>query len=211
MTGPIFDPPAGPAAPAAPVQLAGWAERLAAYLIDLAICLTLDVLIFATVALGLLGVSASSLAVDADLAGGVLVAAVLALVVGSALIPLIVHGLYGGLCSIDGGQTLGKRALGLQVARDDGRPLSFGYGVLREGAVKGLLVSLASSLTGGVAWLVDGLWPLWDAERRAVHDHLTSSRVLSGREDVVGGGFGRPVSVQPSQPASVEKRSSPAA
>jgi hypothetical protein len=56
--------------------------------------------------------------------------------------------------------------------------VDFWWAALREVAVKGLLVGIASSLTGGIAYLVDVLWPFWDAENRALHDFVVDSRVV---------------------------------
>jgi uncharacterized RDD family membrane protein YckC len=73
------------------------------------------------------------------------------------------------------GQTVGKRATKLRVVRDGGQPVTFWLGMLREFVVKiffGLLV------TGGLCWLVDALWPLFDDRNRAVHDMVSETRVV---------------------------------
>jgi uncharacterized RDD family membrane protein YckC len=49
---------------------------------------------------------------------------------------------------------------------------------LREIAVKGLLVSIASSILPLIPWLLDNLWPLWDDENRALHDMVCSTHVV---------------------------------
>lgn len=76
------------------------------------------------------------------------------------------------------GQTLGKMATGLRVARADGKPVDFGWAVLREVVVKGLVFGLLGSFTGGIANVIDWVWPFFDREERALHDFLVDSRVI---------------------------------
>ena len=78
------------------------------------------------------------------------------------------------------GKTVGRIALGIRVVRANGRPVDFGYAMLREVLVKALLGGICASLTGGLSWLVDNLWPLWDEENRALHDFVVDSRVIRG-------------------------------
>ena len=53
--------------------------------------------------------------------------------------------------------------------------------MLREVVVKWLLFNVVGgSVTFGLAWLVDVLWPLWDEENRALHDMVVDSRVIKG-------------------------------
>ena len=76
------------------------------------------------------------------------------------------------------GKTLGRMALGIRVVRANGTPMSFGWALLREVIIKALLVGFLSSLTFGLAWLLDILWPLWDDENRALHDFVVDTRVV---------------------------------
>jgi uncharacterized RDD family membrane protein YckC len=76
------------------------------------------------------------------------------------------------------GQTLGRMVVGIRVVRAKGQPMSFGFAMLREVAVKALLFGIASSLTFGLATLLDVLWPLWDEENRALHDFIVDTRVI---------------------------------
>ena len=77
------------------------------------------------------------------------------------------------------GKTLGRMALGIRVVRANGKPIDFGYAMLREVVVKWLLFNvIAGSVTFGLAWLLDVLWPLWDEENRALHDMVVDSRVI---------------------------------
>jgi len=72
------------------------------------------------------------------------------------------------------GQTWGKQALGIRVVRNDGRPLTVGVAVLREGVGKQLL----TIVTFYAYALVDYLWPLGDRENQALHDKLASTHVV---------------------------------
>jgi uncharacterized RDD family membrane protein YckC len=75
------------------------------------------------------------------------------------------------------GQTLGKQALGIQVVREDGREWSFGTALLREFAIKTMLIGWV----GGwfvIPTLINYLWPLWDERKQALHDKLAESYVV---------------------------------
>jgi uncharacterized RDD family membrane protein YckC len=76
------------------------------------------------------------------------------------------------------GQTWGKQILGIRVIRDGGEPMSFGWAALREIAVKGFLVGIASSIIPLIPWFLDFFWPLWDDENRALHDMIVSTHVV---------------------------------
>ena len=45
------------------------------------------------------------------------------------------------------GKTLGRMAMGIRVVRASGEPVTFGYAMLREVAVKVLLFGIVGSLT----------------------------------------------------------------
>jgi uncharacterized RDD family membrane protein YckC len=77
------------------------------------------------------------------------------------------------------GKTLGRMAVGIRVVRANGLPMTFGWAMLREVAVKWLLFGVVGgSVTFGLAGLIDVLWPLWDEENRALHDFLVDTRVV---------------------------------
>ena len=76
------------------------------------------------------------------------------------------------------GQTLGRMAVGIRVVRAKGEPMTFGFAMLREVAVKALLFGIAASITFGLSTLADSLWPLWDEENRALHDFVVNTRVI---------------------------------
>jgi uncharacterized RDD family membrane protein YckC len=76
------------------------------------------------------------------------------------------------------GQTLGKQAQGIRVVRDDGRPITLAAALLREVVVKSLLFLYAGAFFLLIPWLIDVLWPLWDEQRRALHDTMVSTHVV---------------------------------
>jgi uncharacterized RDD family membrane protein YckC len=179
-------PPAGPQAPSSPqappggwqqpiVQqqpgwagrpLAGWGTRLAATLIDWLILL---------VPVGVL------IAIIVAVAAGSDTGAVVTTIVGF-LAYLVVAFIYAPLLmSRDGarnGQTWGKQILGIRVVRDGGEPVSFWYAALREIVVKGVAVTIASSIIPFIPWFLNYFWPLWDDQNRALHDMVVSTHVL---------------------------------
>lgn len=69
------------------------------------------------------------------------------------------------------GQTIGKRLLGIRVRDDEGGRARYSQTFGRE-----LLRFLF-----GVFWplaLLNGLWPLWDGKKQAIHDKAASTVVL---------------------------------
>jgi uncharacterized RDD family membrane protein YckC len=63
--------------------------------------------------------------------------------------------------------------------RTNGQRMSFGWALLREVIIKGLLFNaIGGSVTFGLAGLLDVLWPLWDEENRALHDFVVQTRVV---------------------------------
>jgi uncharacterized RDD family membrane protein YckC len=79
------------------------------------------------------------------------------------------------------GQTLGKQIVGIRVIRDGGEPMGFGWGFLREGLVRWLLIGVI----GGFFFippLLDVLWPLWDDQNRTLHDMMVSTHVVRAEE-----------------------------
>jgi uncharacterized RDD family membrane protein YckC len=176
-------PPPGPQAPEAPAggweqpiaqqesgwagkPLAGWGTRLAATLIDWVILI---------IPVGVITAIVVAAATSSDTAGWV------SGVIGF-LAYLVVAFLYAPLLMArDGarnGQTWGKQLMNIRVARDSGERIGFGWGALREIAVKGLLVGIASSIIPVIPWILNYFWPLWDDQNRALHDMVVSSHVV---------------------------------
>jgi uncharacterized RDD family membrane protein YckC len=166
-------PPPGAGGPVAPAfghepttfggrfVLAGWWSRAGAYLID-------GLILF-------LPLVAAGLTVDTDAGWAALIAAgiVWVLCVGVAAL------FYAPvMMARTNGKTLGRMALNIRVVRASGEPITFGYAVLREVVVKWLLFGILGALTGGIAQILDYLWPLWDEQNRCLHDMIVDSRVV---------------------------------
>jgi len=81
------------------------------------------------------------------------------------------------------GQTVGKQGTHIRVVRNDGTPVDMSTALAREGVGKALpyvLLTIPPVLTGlaAIYLLLDCLWPLWDRENRALHDHLARTHVI---------------------------------
>ncbi|MBJ7472662.1 MAG: RDD family protein [Solirubrobacteraceae bacterium] len=97
---------------------------------------------------------------------------------------VVVRGVYEAVFQArTAGQTPGRRAVGIRVMRADGRPVRFWWALYRALLVREVLFGFASLITGGLAWLVQYLWPLWDQQRRTLHDVVARSRVVQDAEE----------------------------
>jgi uncharacterized RDD family membrane protein YckC len=80
------------------------------------------------------------------------------------------------------GQTVGKRVAGIRVVRDDGRPVDLRVAVVRDVICRTLVSCLAFVPAVGILFglfeLLDVLWPLWDSQNRALHDHIARTHVV---------------------------------
>jgi uncharacterized RDD family membrane protein YckC len=136
-----------------------------------------------------MGAALVDLAVGSAVFGVSLIVASVLFVVGGVLpvtlgVLLVVAGTVGAILlgpllmcrsGDHNGQTLGKQTVDLRVVRDDGEPVGFGIGVLREVVFK---ILFGVVITGGLFLLVDALWPLFDRQGLAVHDIATQTRVV---------------------------------
>lgn len=96
------------------------------------------------------------------------------IILGNLLIFAVLLVYYAVMNGSEKGQTVGKMLMKIQV-RDaaTGGPIGIGRGFGRSGVYIGL-----AALTCGIGALIDGLWPLWDAKRQALHDKAVSSVVV---------------------------------
>jgi uncharacterized RDD family membrane protein YckC len=85
---------------------------------------------------------------------------------------LLIGYIVGAIILFFRGTTPGKKALGMYVVREDGRPAGFGTMLLREWIGRWL-----SGLVFGLGYL----WILWDKDRQAWHDKLASTYVVERR------------------------------
>jgi uncharacterized RDD family membrane protein YckC len=165
--------PLGAPASAPEYALAGWWRRVFAYLIDavvIGVVVTLIIVIITGAAGGV-----GFLGGDATGYGGIVAGLLFSTLIATG-VALLYAPLYMARTN---GQTLGKQAMSIRVVRASGAPVDFLWAVLREVIVKALVFAgLGSSVTFGIAWLADCLWPLWDRENRALHDLIVDSRVV---------------------------------
>jgi uncharacterized RDD family membrane protein YckC len=171
--GALGGPPS--ATPVVPVTgrypLAGWWSRVGATLID-----GIIIGVGALLIMALFG-SVFSIGFFASDEAGV-VAVIVGLMLSFVAIAIVAL-LYAPLMMArTNGKTLGRMALGIRVVRANGQPMTFGFAMLREVAVKALLFGIAGSITFGLANLADVLWPLWDDENRALHDFVVNTRTV---------------------------------
>lgn len=105
----------------------------------------------------------------------------LSLVVGMA-IAAVVGALYAPIVmSRPGernGQTVGKQAVGLRVLRDEGTPVDFRTGLIRDG----LLKYVVGAATVGLFLIASGLASLGRDDRRALHDRVAGTLVARSSE-----------------------------
>ncbi|MBL8386457.1 MAG: RDD family protein [Burkholderiales bacterium] len=73
------------------------------------------------------------------------------------------------------GQTVGKKASGIRIVRNDGSDASFARLFFLRGAVNWLIASIP--WVGGLYALVDTLF-IFRADRRCIHDLLADTRVV---------------------------------
>jgi len=162
---------ASPGALAGRHVLAGWWSRVGAQLIDWVIIgVGAVVLLIAITAPFSIGFFAGDDFGIVSLIVGLFIAVICVSIVALLYAP--------ALMARTNGQTLGRMATGIRVVRADGQAITFGFAMVREVAVKALLFGIAGAMTGGLANLVDVLWPLWDEENRALHDFIVNTRTV---------------------------------
>ena len=173
-------PPPGAGGPVAPApaggvmgryMLASWGSRVGAQLIDGLIIGVGALILFLPIGAAL-GVGAAS---DSDTGVGAAIVGLLLWVLCVSIIAL----LYAPfMMARTNGKTVGRMVTNIRVVRTSGEPVTFGFAMLREVAVKTIGFGIAGSFTAGIAPLVDYLWPLWDEENRALHDFIVNTRVV---------------------------------
>ena len=144
------------------LRLAKWPARALAASIDIAVQITLLILL-STVVVGLLS------SVDAALAAAIVTVSSLLIFIG---LPVTVE-------TLSRGRSLGKLAVGLRVVREDGGPIRFRHAFVR--ALLGLVELWLSS--GVIATLVS----LFSTQGRRVGDFLAGTLVLRERVPVTAG------------------------
>jgi uncharacterized RDD family membrane protein YckC len=161
------------------LELASWGSRAGAWALDLLLVLGAWIVLLVP---GIVLLAAT----NADVVAAILL-------IGGGLAALVLGILYAPFfmqrTGEHNGQSLGKQWVGIRVVRVSGEPFGWGWGLLRELVLKGIALSVASSIAsgltffllgvGGIApYLADYLWPLWDDQNRAVHDMIAETRVV---------------------------------
>ena len=174
--GPVPFAPGGPVA--GRYVLSGWWRRAGAQVIDgLIVGAGGVLLLIAITAPFSIGFFASEDVGIVSIVVGLLLAVICVSIVALLYAP--------ALMARTNGKTIGRMATGIRVVRAGGEPMTFGFAMLREVAVKALLFGIAGSLTAGLANLADYLWPLWDEENRALHDFVVNTRTIRDPLDAV--------------------------
>jgi uncharacterized RDD family membrane protein YckC len=156
--------------PEMPYRLAGWWARVGAQLIDLLIVWAPSAVVIIVLAV---------LADDAH--GGTRTALLVVLAVLSLLV-YAVHLFYAPLLmkrrGARNGQTWGKQLASIRVIRADGDPMSFSDAAMRQIVFKSFGVIVASTFVPLYPFILNYLWPTWDEQHRALHDHAAKTRVV---------------------------------
>lgn len=191
---PTLPDPAEPAESGPVYLLASWGQRVGAYLIDLGILMIPLLGLYALLLPGLFDragdderlqeefdAMADPDSTDFEMTRFVYWILVVAVVTTVAY--WLVIGLYNAVfMSRTAGQTPGKRLVGIRVMRVDGRPIGFWWALYRTLVIREALFGVGSFLSGGLLPIAQYLWPLWDPQRRALHDVVARSRVVMDAE-----------------------------
>jgi uncharacterized RDD family membrane protein YckC len=151
--------------------LASWLSRVGAALIDGLIIGAGALILFLPIGAAL-GIGAAN---DSDTGVGAAIVGLLFWVVCVTIIAFLYAPI---LMARTNGKTLGRMAMNIRVVRTSGEPVTFWFAFLREVVIKSFLFGFISSITFGLASVLDLLWPLWDEENRALHDFIVSTRVV---------------------------------
>ena len=166
-------PGAGGPAPAlsGPRVLAGWWSRAVAQIIDGVIVGIGAAALFVAISEPL------SLGFFADDSGG-FIGPLVDLLFATVCLAIVALFYAPAMMARTNGQTVGRQATGIRVVRTNGKPVGFGFAMVREGLVKAMLFGFLFWTTLGVVCLLDVLWPLWDEENRALHDFIVDTRSI---------------------------------
>lgn len=179
-------PPPQPSAPAGAggqplspqgVPLAEWWKRLVAAIID-SVIVGIPANIIGGILLGSLFALEPTVGVDPvtglptfNQAG--FVARMLAAYGGFFIVYLVITGAYYIFLHSSRGQTVGKMVMKIKVVDEaTGELIPPGRAAVRW------IVGIGLSLLCGIGALLDGLWPLWDPKRQALHDKPAKTLVV---------------------------------
>ena len=163
--------------------LATWLQRLIAHVIDRVIVVTILLVSLFGMAVGLASGSMQGGMGDGDRLplierpfagdwGWGLVAV--------AAFAFLIYAMWF-LAALGRGQTPGKQIVGVRVIRANGEPSDWGRTFVREVVIEWIVVSALSAMTGGIFYVVNYVWPLWDKDRQALHDKMVETLVVDAR------------------------------
>lgn len=106
--------------------------------------------------------------------------AILAVAVGTVAVLLC---LLWWVATLSTAQTPGKRVMGLETVRINGRKVGATFMFGREFILKALLLGALAYFSFGVSFAVDNLWPLWDrsGRKQTLHDKLLGTVVVKSQ------------------------------
>lgn len=176
------------------VELATWGRRFGAYVVDW-IVIQLTTLAIAG-ALGLIAAAdeafAPLLAADPDASPSAIDEAYVGFLtqhsgelIALSFLTLAASGLYHVVLVALRGRTLGKRLMGIRVRLRETEGLPIWRAALSRWLLHYAMPNLLAGVPGlglvaGIFPIVDGLWPLRDARRQAIHDKLAKTAVVRG-------------------------------
>lgn len=94
---------------------------------------------------------------------------------------------YCWIMTSTNGQTVGKKATGIRVVREDGKPVDAGFAFMRQIVVIQFLFGGLGALLLGIPTILNYLWPIWDDGNQALHDKIVKSRVVMAESAVAAG------------------------
>lgn len=161
--------------PSRTFDYANYGQRAIAAIIDFLIKVVFAILLAAAVT------SAAGVGFMAGDETSGIVTLIVAAAIGFACFAIVSLLYEPAMMAATNGQTVGKKITGCRVIRANGGPMDFGWSLLREVVLKWLAIGMVgNSVTLGlpVATAIDNLWPLWDEEKRALHDLALDTRVV---------------------------------
>lgn len=171
------------------VELATWGRRLAAYVVDWILLAIVTLLIAAALGIGTalteLVESIGPETTDATPQLEAFLAEHSGALLTLSLLQIAVSGAYHVVLTATRGRTIGKQVAGIRVRLREREGLPIWRAALSRWLLHYALPNLLSGVPGlglfaGMFPIVDGLWPLWDARRQAIHDKLAKTAVVRG-------------------------------
>ena len=151
--------------PVTGARLATWGTRAAAWFVDLIVFVGVWVATF-------VWAFTTEDPVTGEISDAAAVVIIVVFLLGAPLYQWLMIGRWG--------QTLGKMALGISVARsEDADSVSYGRALGRASSL--WVLGIFGSLLLGLPLLLAYLWPLWDKRNQTLYDKMASTIVVRDR------------------------------